>query len=236
MDWRELRAVTSVKSQGECGACWAFGVAAYIESKLIIERNYPITTDLSEQYLLSCTAGSNCVGGYPTEALQLVAKKGIPYESSFPYTPFGRVNSKICQTTDMITEAGTRYRRIDNITDERLIQLLQIGPVTVVISSERWLFYSSGVFSCPINAKIDHVVLVVGYTNSTWILKNQWGRSWGESGYMRLTRNRNVTGANCLIGAYVPYLDPVVLSIESSAGLISFSTVSLIVVLFALML
>jgi hypothetical protein len=53
---------------------------------------------------------------------------------------------------------------------------------------------------------------------------------------MRLTRNRNVTGANCLIGAYVPYLDPVVLSVELSAGLISFSTVALIVVLLALML
>jgi C1A family cysteine protease len=236
LDWRELKAVTSVKNQGECGSCWAFGVAAYIESKLIIERNYPITTDLSEQYLLSCTPGSDCGGGDPSVALQVVAKKGIPYESSFPYTPYGKVNSKICQATNMITEAGTRYRLIQNITDEKLIQLLQSGPVTVSISSERWHFYSSGVFSCPMNAKIDHGVLVVGYTNSTWIIKNQWGRSWGESGYMRLTRNRNVTGANCLIGMHVPYLDPVVLSVESYAGLISFSTVSLLVVLFALML
>ena len=86
------------------------------------------------------------------------------------------------------------------------------------------------------NAEIDHAVLVVGYTNSTWILKNQWGRSWGESGYMRLTRNRNVTGANCFIGYYVPYLDPVTVSLELSARIITYSVVFSFIALLVLIL
>ena len=44
---------------------------------------------------------------------------------------------------------------------------------------------------------VDHAVLLVGYTESYWIVKNQWGTSWGLSGYIHVTRDRNY---NCAIG------------------------------------
>lgn len=56
---------------------------------------------------------------------------------------------------------------------------------------------------------MDHVVLIVGYTSDYWIIKNQWGKIWGETGYMRLTRSRNNSYGNCLIGTIITYLDPV---------------------------
>ena len=44
---------------------------------------------------------------------------------------------------------------------------------------------------------INHALLVVGYGRDAntsldyWLLKNSWGAHWGESGYMRLARNKN---------------------------------------------
>ena len=56
------------------------------------------------------------------------------------------------------------------------------------ISATGWEYYSGGVFSCPSDAIVDHAVLLVGYTDKYWIVKNQWGISWGESGYIKVNR------------------------------------------------
>ena len=66
----------------------------------------------------------------------------------------------------------------------------------------------SGVFndpSCPTD-KVNHAVVAVGYgTDKTagdfWIIRNSWGPSWGDKGYIRMKRGVKM----CAIGwaAYV---------------------------------
>ena len=78
-------------------------------------------------------------------------------------------------------------------------------PVSVAIQADSLKFqhYSSGVFddfTCGNN--LDHGVLIVGYgtsdTQDYWLVKNSWGTSWGEDGYIKLARtNSNNSSGIC---------------------------------------
>lgn len=71
------------------------------------------------------------------------------------------------------------------------------------MASADWEHYTGGVMKCRSNVTEDHAVLLVGYTPQYWIVKNSWGPEWGESGYIRISRNINY---NCLMGIEVDVL------------------------------
>jgi len=66
-------------------------------------------------------------------------------------------------------------------------------PLSVCVDASSWSSYSSGIFN-DCTTSIDHAVLLAGYTSSYWLIKNSWGVSWGENGYIRLTGNANTCG------------------------------------------
>jgi cathepsin L len=80
------------------------------------------------------------------------------------------------------------------------------GPVSIAIdvTEDKFMLYKDGIFvddTCKNTENdLNHGVLIVGYgTNTTddgtsmdyWIVKNSWGNSWGEDGYIRMARNMN---------------------------------------------
>ncbi|XP_075462860.1 cathepsin L-like peptidase [Ascaphus truei] len=73
-----------------------------------------------------------------------------------------------------------------------------VGPVSVAIDATRKTFYlyKRGVYYDPqcSSTKTNHAVLVVGYGVDKgvdyWLVKNSWGTSFGDQGYIRMARNR----------------------------------------------
>merc|ERR1712100_416897 len=69
-------------------------------------------------------------------------------------------------------------------------------PVAVAVAvNSKFQFYSSGVFTGPCGFQLNHGVLAVGYGtdsgNDFWKVKNSWGASWGEDGYIRIEKGSN---------------------------------------------
>lgn len=82
-----------------------------------------------------------------------------------------------------------------------------VGPISVAVDSTDFRQYGGGIFNdddC--NYDPDHAVLVVGYgtlgKDDYWIVKNSWGTRWGESGYIRMSRN---TKNQCSIASNASY-------------------------------
>ncbi|MQI32315.1 hypothetical protein EI016_24365, partial [Escherichia coli] len=68
-------------------------------------------------------------------------------------------------------------------------------PVSIAIEGggREFQLYVSGIFTGICGTALDHGVAAVGYGTENgldyWIVRNSWGSSWGEDGYIRLERN-----------------------------------------------
>jgi hypothetical protein len=125
------------------------------------------------------------------------AAGGVPLTSNYPYHPFLPNSPFICWATNKLN-FGYIPQKYYKIGDSDLIGLLQQGPVAISVSSHNWEDYRSGVFRCGSGDRVNHAVLLVGYTPDYWIIKNQWGTDWGEKGFIRVTRNPLY---NCKVGS-----------------------------------
>lgn len=72
------------------------------------------------------------------------------------------------------------------------------GPVSISINAQENTFqlYSHGIyddFDCD-SSTVNHAMLAVGYTPHYFILQNWWSANWGEKGYMKIRRGRNMCG------------------------------------------
>lgn len=119
-------------------------------------------------------------------------------ERDYPYLQLKQSFTSICTTSGKI-DISTVYNSYYNLSQAQIITLLQVQPVGVAVASSGWSSYQSGVAICR-SSTIDHAVVIVGYTPDYWIIKNSWGASWGESGYMRISRT---SGNQCGIGVAV---------------------------------
>ncbi|XP_041862278.1 procathepsin L [Melanotaenia boesemani] len=210
VDYRNMGYVTEVKDQGYCGSCWAFSTTGAIEGQLSKRTGQLIS--LSEQNLVDCSrpyGTHGCNGAWMANAYDYVVGNGLQATDTYPYTS---LDTQPCFYDSRLAVAHIKdYRFIPKGDEQALADAVAtVGPITVAIDADHssFLFYSSGIYdepNCDPN-HLSHAVLLVGYGSDDgqdyWIIKNSWGTSWGEGGYMRLTRNGKNT---CGIASYALY-------------------------------
>jgi len=191
VDWRQKGAVTPVKNQGQCGSCWAFSTTGALEGAHFIATGNLVS--LSEQQLVDCSRNQGnmgCNGGLMDNGFRFAEKTAVDTEASYPYTARdGRCNSSIKGVV-----SATAFKDVAPNKPAELHKALQAGPVSVAIEADQMVFqsYTGGVItskSC--GTMLDHGVLAVGYGTDSkfgdyYIVKNSWGASWGENGYVKI--------------------------------------------------
>lgn len=219
MDWREHGVVSKVRLQGKCGGCWAYSVIETIETMAAIQQNTSDSADLSVQQVIDCAQLNNhgCKGGDICMLLEWLLENdiGILSRNEYPDDSNGWFGE--CKVNKTDTKFGTRikgYQCKDFSGKEYdLLKILAYhGPVAAAVNAELWKTYDGGIIqthcSDTNSTTLNHAVQIVGYDLTSpipfYIIKNSWGKKFGNKGYIYIEIGKNLCGlVNEVAIAYV---------------------------------
>lgn len=188
--------LTPVKNQGGCGSCWAFASTETAESHLAINQGKLLV--LAPQQLVDCAPNpDHCggTGGCQGSTAELaynytIHSAGLLTEEQYPYT----AQTQTCKAESkkpVATLGGYVTLPTNNVT--ALQNAVAQQPIAISVAASAWALYSGGIFdSKQCGTDVNHLVQLVGYGTDSgtdyWIVRNSWGSSWGEEGFIRIKR------------------------------------------------
>lgn len=208
INWRQLDALTPIKDQIRCNACYAFAALGAVEANHRIQTGQFV--NLSEQEIVDCSLeNEGCVGGLPQLVYHYIHENDISYTRNYP---FDQSRDQVCRKKSK-QFSGKRLKSYTNLKKGilSLVKALSIGPVAVIsYASSAFKHYGGGVYrgqGCGGQKEPNHASLLVGYNlvgrRKFLYFKNGWGRKWGELGYYKVqihSLNPKSKG-HCLVAA-----------------------------------
>merc|ERR1712212_172764 len=170
--------------------------------------------DYSEQQMVDCGFGINgakgCAGSAPHAYLKWAGDKKVKFASESQY-PYKDTKSTLqCPSNLPVYDQGAQVTGsyYTFAGDEELLKKLvyEHGSVVAGVTADPLRNYGGGIFTrCPAGQEPDHAVSVIGYGTEDgvdyWIIKNSWGRYWGERGYARIQRGVGMCGIGATLAA-----------------------------------
>jgi C1A family cysteine protease len=206
--------LTQIENQGSCGSCWAFSLTATHRDGHALSGRDP--GRLSQEWMVQHSPESaGCQGGYFDSANDFVSPKGQPLWEACPY----KNGAGKCAADLPIAASITKWYMLgekDSSPTTKDIQAYMVTfgkPVSIDVAAGAgsWMSYKSGIYNACKSGQVDHMINIVGWDNEgaafdkngnlppgkgVWILRNSWGTSWGENGYMR-SRMTDAKGKRC---------------------------------------
>lgn len=152
---------------------------------------------------MDCANVGGCGGGFHNKVLEYLRTRGVSAGATYPqYTGV----QGACKGGDH-TYRAVNWSFVDRTGSQASPQAIKQaicahGPVvSSVYVTDNFQNYTGGVFNEFAEGNgagdINHDVVIVGWDNSTdaWLLKNSWGKDWGEKGFMWIRYRSNYIGS-----------------------------------------
>jgi C1A family cysteine protease len=224
-DLRALGKVTAVKDQGSSGCCWAFSTYGSLESTLLVSTGQPL--DLSENNLKNTHGfnwGPNTGGNDMISSAYLVRWSGPVNETDDPYNPMSTSSPSklpVAKHVQNIYYIPAKKSATDLSNIKYAIMTNGAVDSTIYYGST---YYKTTTHSYYLPADKsygpNHGITIVGWDdnysagnfttrppgNGAFIVKNSWGKSWGENGYFYVSYyDRNIGTDNTVFTAENKY-------------------------------
>jgi C1A family cysteine protease len=134
--------------------------------------------------------------------MQYVEQYGQVTESEYPYTA-GHGQSGSCQTSKISSPSVhvSAVNTVQRYSAKQLIAAIAQGPVSVTVEADKMAFqgYTGGILnSAACGTNLDHAITAVGYGEKNgqqyYIVRNSWGPTWGDQGYIMIAAVEGTAG------------------------------------------
>ncbi|WP_298523660.1 C1 family peptidase [uncultured Methanobrevibacter sp.] len=210
-DLRDWGWVSPVRNQGRMGACWAFGMTGALESALL--KATGMSFDLSENNMQNTLLkyspyGITTIsegGDYFQSMFYFISWLGAFSQEADVYDEIGKTSPVITTLNDVHVQDVVFVRHDEPGSSLIKEAIIKYGSLEVCYFGQSTFnqqnpYYNPQTFGQYTDVPIspNHAVSVVGWDDNyskdnflvtppgdgAWIIKNSWGPSWGDDGYL----------------------------------------------------